>query len=967
MKVSRFFIPMIVLLSLVQIPLGARNYTTKSVSASDKYLPGIFVLKISLASGDYVRMSSAQDYTAHIQKIERLLENYPVHEINKMFPETVFRAGEDSIGLSRIYKVKLPEDADIPRLCQTLLQDEAVEYAEPLYAKKITFTPNDPQFTSQWHLYKIEAEKAWGTEKGDSSVVIGIVDTGVDWHHPDLQKKIWINEDEIPDNGVDDDGNGYVDDVRGWDFVGEDNDPSNTSSDLRASHGTHTAGIAAAATNNAIGVASIGFNCKIMPVKASYDYEEDHEQNIYYGLTGIKYAVDNGADIISCSWGSSSYSSFEEDVLYYAFTNGAIVVAAAGNENSSAPYYPASLPHVFSVAATDQNDKLASFGFAGSNYGPTIDVSAPGKLILSTWHGGGYNYMDGTSMSTPLVAGLIGLVKSRHPDWTGEQAAEQVRISADDIYALNPSKYRQMGYGRINAFRALTVSSPSLRITEVSSSDTPGGDGDGIPEQGEQISIFVTLRNYLADASEVTAKLKTSDSYVQITSQNASYGAIRSRAARKNTSEPFQVIISSDTPAGHRIKFDIDITAGGGSYQDWDHFYLTVSPTYATHEVGNVALSITGFGCLGYYDYAEGGSELTVGVGFQYPRGSANALFHGSVIVAGSAEKVSDCCYGNSQHNHYDWITSEGGELMMTAGVSDLDGSARYNDSNSSNPIGVSVNQYSYSWSAAPDDDYVIVEYEVENSSAPPLSGIYVGLYMDWDIGDAYDNETDYDAVSTCGYFWNPTSKYYGICSLSPESPISYRAVSNEAFVWPTTSAPGFTDEEKYQIMTEGFQVTKSDRQHDWSQLMAAGPYNLDKGEKVTVAYAILGGEDKNDILENARAAKQKYGEITSVDRFEGKQQQVDRFWLTQNYPNPFNPGTEIMYQLASDSDVRLSIYNMLGQLTRTLIRGNCQRGAHRVYWDGRDDNGAEVPSGVYILSLRAGQHSQNRKIVLAR
>jgi len=236
-----------------------------------------------------------------------------ITEITKRFNKLRY-SDNSAVQLNKIVIMKYSSPINPLYMASKISHISNVQWAEPYYLGQILFFPNDPLYNKQYALKKISAGEAWNITKGDSTIIIAIVDTGVDWKHPDLRANIWTNPGEIPNNGIDDDHNGYIDDVHGWDFGGLNGTPDNNPMEDRPDHGTHVAGIASAVTNNNIGVASIGFNSTIMPVKVSQDNirAKNGEPLIVYPLKGITYAVDNGAKIINCSWGSYSYSNAEQ-------------------------------------------------------------------------------------------------------------------------------------------------------------------------------------------------------------------------------------------------------------------------------------------------------------------------------------------------------------------------------------------------------------------------------------------------------------------------------------------------------------------------------------------------------------------------------------------------------------------------------------------------------------------------------
>jgi serine protease len=352
----------------------------------------------------------------------------------------------------------------VDELIATLQKDPLVDYAEKIPLDKLHLTPNDPQLINQWHLNKIGAISAWNYASTGSNIVIAVVDDAIERTHPDLAPNIWINPGEIAGNGIDDDNNGFIDDINGWDVA--NNSPNVNPPDDGYFHGTHVAGIASAATNNGIGVASIGFSCKIMCVKAS-----NNANSITNGYNGVLYAANNGAHIISMSWGGPSESQTAENVINYALGKGCILVASAGNDNSPSKRYPAAYNGVISVASTASDDAKSDF----SNYGDWVKISAPGSNIRSTTINGTYGNLSGTSMSTPMVSGLLGLMKFLNPGMPTNALVQCLYSSADDISSQNSGYSGQLGAGRINAAKAMECVSGSLSkapIADFSASTT---------------------------------------------------------------------------------------------------------------------------------------------------------------------------------------------------------------------------------------------------------------------------------------------------------------------------------------------------------------------------------------------------------------------------------------------------------------------------------------------------------------
>jgi|GEM_PF-956347 len=401
-----------------------------------------------------------------------------------------------SIPALGIQTVRLRKGADLEKALERYRNSPAVEYAGPNHVLRIAAQrwPNDPILLNgwdyldpgfiilyQWGLYNdgsgsgfgpgglpradIKAPEAWAVETGRPDVVIAVLDTGIDYTHPDLAGKVWTNPPEIPANGIDDDANGFVDDWRGWDFANSDNDPwdDHEDSGMAVQHGTFVSAIAAASTNDGVGMAGVSWGSPVMALKvmdsSGYGLEDD-------AAAAVVYAADNGAKIINMSLTGEDVPALRT-AIQYARQKGCLVVAASGNSGTSADTYPASYPEVLSVGATNEYDQrctAADWGQGGSNYGSYLDVMAPGNNILSAtsmMEPQGYFVLPGTSAAAPFVAGVAALVWSRYPDWTAQQVFNQIVRTCDDLGTAGWDMFT--GWGRVNAYRALTETPQNAR------------------------------------------------------------------------------------------------------------------------------------------------------------------------------------------------------------------------------------------------------------------------------------------------------------------------------------------------------------------------------------------------------------------------------------------------------------------------------------------------------------------------
>jgi subtilisin family serine protease/sugar lactone lactonase YvrE len=371
--------------------------------------------------------------------------------------------------------------------------DPRVEYAEPNYLVRADRLPDDPRFAEQYALRNtgqgggaagadIDAARAWNITTGDPAVIIGVIDSGIDQAHPDLRDNLFVNAGEIPANGLDDDGNGFVDDVTGWDFANGDNDPFDD-----AFHGTHVSGIAAAAGDNGRGVTGVAWRARLLPVKF---LAADGTGFSADAIRSVEYATLMGARVLNNSWGGGAFSNAMFDTIAAAGTNGVLFVAAAGNDTENIdvkPHYPASydLPNVVAVAATDDQDRIGVFSSYGAK---TVLLGAPGVSILSTVPGGGYAIFSGTSMAAPMVSGAAALLLSAEPGRTIPEIRARLVAAVRPVPAMQG---RTIANGRLDLFRVLAhpdaippAAVGDLRVEEAGSSHvrlrfTASGD-DGL-------------------------------------------------------------------------------------------------------------------------------------------------------------------------------------------------------------------------------------------------------------------------------------------------------------------------------------------------------------------------------------------------------------------------------------------------------------------------------------------------------
>lgn len=480
-------------------------------------------LKISEATGKISLMTG-------IEELDKTIAEHGISEITLVFRlnngdrESYYR-----LGMNTIYLLKKTDGniSGIRELSERLSKNDEIEYCELNYLGTAAGTrditagiPDDEMFYKQWYLMntgfisssggrsgKVGADinmiNAWNIESGSDSVVVAILDSGIQDEHPDLRSRIWINMDEIPGNGIDDDNNGYIDDTKGWDFAYNDRRPSDG-----FGHGTNIATVIGANTDNRIGFAGVDRKCRLMNCK---NLNSDNSGEYSWWSESIKYAVDNGADIINMSEGGDEPSRVLKTAINYALENDVMVVAAMMNKGDNRDYYPAVYEGVFAVGATDTDDqrcKRFSWG-GGSCWGSHIAVVAPGNKIYGLDYEDENNYevyWSGTSQSTAIVSGLAALLLAQDNSRSyrdiqriiRETAKDQVGDPREDVKGWDQFH----GFGRVDAFMALTYSMDLQDVLKYSEPPNTEEKKERIEEEEPEKSTDGSTKSKVAEPSK---------------------------------------------------------------------------------------------------------------------------------------------------------------------------------------------------------------------------------------------------------------------------------------------------------------------------------------------------------------------------------------------------------------------------------------------------------------------------------
>jgi len=555
--------------------LAQQSYDMSSNHKYDPHHPEFLENEILIKFHDDINVHITSTRSAPFTNntaVNALLQNANAEGIDRIFygipknnPKTqniIIDGKEKALPqLHNIFRIRIDALKDTPSLAAEIQADPLVEYAEPNYLiYSISTFPDDPIYLTgaQWHIDTVQAPQAWDLNKGDTNQVIGIIDTGVDWDHPDLEDNLWTNWDEIPENGIDDDANGFVDDVHGWDFINLDYDPDDDNN-----HGTHVAGIAAASTNNALGVAGVAWESKLMPVKMLQSSGQGNSADL---AAAIAYASGNGATVINMSVGSYAESMTVKLALEYAYSS-SFLIAASGNDGyliDYLPMYPACYSWVFGVEASGFYNEPTSFSNFDAD-GPlesihadlrNYEIRAPGYGIYSTFPDGSYHALSGTSMSCPIVAGAVSMLKSHFPGISHEQLFVRLIQGASNQ--------------RLDLYNSLTTTPvPDLKFLEYTIFDTlPGCDRDGLPDAGESIVLNIKLRNVGGNADSVWSHFSLGTyedtTVARVPDSLSVFGNISAYASLSNYLDPMIIEIDSAVSHNRDIVFDCMISSKDG-------------------------------------------------------------------------------------------------------------------------------------------------------------------------------------------------------------------------------------------------------------------------------------------------------------------------------------------------------------------------------------------------------------------
>ncbi len=626
--------------------------------------------------------------------------------------------------LCRTYIIEYNDSRHPEDYCKYIKENfPKIEIAEPYYIDEIQDIPNDPYATSQAMLGRISAFNAWDYSKGDSSVIIGISDNGIYQEHQDLINSIAPNWNEIPYNGIDDDGNGYIDDFFGYNFSYiKDGSEADYTYNPYDAHGTNVAGIAAATTNNNTGIAGVAYNCRFFPIKTA----TNPGRSIIYGYESILYAAERGLKVLNCSWGSvKPFSEIDQSIINYAVAKDVAIVAAGGNyeEYRTEMWYPAGYFGVLGVGEVAPNDVLS----ISSSVGVHTKIMAPGQENIAPNHNNSYEALSsGTSFASPVVAGALGIVRAKYPELDPIQSIEFIRQCVDDISELN-TEWRDIIPGRLNLLKAMTTNPNSIPGIQFVEANYSKNDGTKVQRfiKGDTVLLSIDAFNRLAAANELKFELSV------FGAENKSIILIDSVLNQSHVDansalnlEPYRFYINSNQ--SKPVIFKVTITKTNSDYSDFFLFSFVPTNDYVVFKNNVIKFSVSDRGTIGF------GSTRLDGIGFLYKE-NGNQVYDAGIMAVANSEKVISSLFGwNADFNDFSSVQPF---LAPANNISIIDDSEAIYDE-----IGIEITQNIQ----LPNINSGIAKINVivKNKSEEIINDLAVGYLLDWDVAPNEDSNT---------------------------------------------------------------------------------------------------------------------------------------------------------------------------------------------------------------------------------
>ena len=836
--------------------------------------------------------------------------------------------GNKLVDLTTVYEISFDTLLSITKIIAALSSLPETEYCQPVYLPQLLYTPDDPGIGSQYYLTNIKAYQAWDTCKGDSNIIIGVTDTGIENAHEDLIDNIFYNYNDLI-NGIDDDHDGFVDNFRGWDLGNNDNSPEwneDGNGNGFITHGINVSGLAGARTNNGKGIAATGFRTKILPVKIS-----DSSGVLIRAYEGIVYAADHGCSIINCSWGGQTPHPYGQDIVNYAtFNRNALVIAAVGNDglSTNAVLYPASFDNVLSVAATIQSD----IKWDKSTSGPQVDVCAPGYYIYSTRKNSGYTWCEGTSMASPIAASCAALIKAWYSDTlTALQLGEILRMTCDNIDTItgNLPYAGNLGRGRVNLYRALTDTlPPAVKFINYNFTTNNGS----FIKPGDTVEIKGDFINYLTVTHHLLANISSNNLHIHFLNSANNLGVINTMETVSNTSLPF--IFYVDEQSGYDQEVTFKIQYSDTLYSDVQFFKTTLNPSYADIDTNNIILTLTSNGKLGYNNlYPLQGS------GLRY-NNSDSYLYEGGFTIAQSGSKISRCFSGESNFKIFNGI-----KPVIPASPADERWISVFSDSLSGiSTLGLNIKMDAMEWNTPDKSDFVILNYTIYNNNTYNLDSLYAGIFCDWDIVNYLRNKTLFNNLLRLSYSWytGQTNFYTGAKLLSSQNGYHYAFDYTETGSGGIDIYDGMSDMELfYALKTNRDSAGTSANGNDVADLISFGPFNIAGSDSITLSFALLASNSLYNIEQAAANAQILYDSL-----YISAPELILQTCSLNVFPNPSVGTINVLFNSKLNTTAEFKVYNVIGKEVYSKIGIKLYQGENRITLENK------LLNGVYILKI---------------
>lgn len=918
----------------------------KHITKTDPIAKGKIILKINPNYKFSCKLNEI-----NIAKYNELISSYGC-KVKKSFPNISSpitekdKNGNKLVDLTTIYELSFDTNLIVSELVFSFSNLKETEYCQPVYLPQVFATINDPIAPFQYYLSKIKAYQAWDVCKGDSNIVIGITDTGVENAHEDLIDNIFYNYDD-PINGQDDDHDGYIDNFRGWDIGNNDNSPEwDENGTGFNSHGVSMAGLAAARTNNGKGVASPGYYSKFLPIKIT-----DSTGALIRAYEGIVYAADHNCAVINCSWGGQSPHPFGQDIVNYAtFNRNALVVAAAGNSNNNETFYPASFENVTSVAGTTINDEKFTPQNAGisygSTYGPYVDLCAPGANIYivnkdNTYFSNG----NGTSCSCPIVSSCAALVKK----WYGNsinatQLGEILRMTCDNIDTVpgNAPYAGLLGKGRINLYRALTDSlPPSVKFINYRLTSNSGN----FIKPGDTVQIKGNFINYLSATKNLRVTISSNSNNVHFINDSNVIGVINKMQTISNYSLPFVFYIDENSVYDEEVTFTLQYT--DSLYSDRQLFKAIINQSYADIDTNNITLTLTSNGKLGYNNYYP-----VQGSGVRFNNGETQ-LFEGGLAIAQNSSKILKCFRNADNFSIHKGLqpvspTANAAEQWTSVFSDNMAGSAK---------LGLNIKMDAMEWNSAERSDFVFLNYTIYNKNNYNLDSLFAGIFCDWDIVNPVRNKSLFNQSLRMSYSWYTglTNLYTGLKLLSNQNGFSYAFDNTSTGSGGINISDGLTNSELFQALrTSRDAAGVSANGNDIANLVSFGPFNITANDSITLSFALLASNSLYNIEQAAANAQILYDSLyrnISENRIKADCLSV--------FPNPSNGVLNVSFYSDSKSVTNVKIFDIQGKEVYVLNEIKINHGENKFSIN------SKLAVGVYMLKLNTLNEVYSKLIVI--